>query len=259
MHIHISDYLDFFEENVFLDQHHQQQQQQQRANNNNKEETAFPAFTALLDKAIKKRKAKSLTKRGGGGGGQVLVVAEQHDNNNTDSQDRSHGPKKEASSVIYDHHHHHHQHENGNGQDEVLLPGRSAMEQRILSRCSDAGFTPYISYPEKKHHTHAVPLRKPWNVQLTAAPFHACYVRLVEYVAYKCHVDPCRVHAFVADLDEEVATRSKKRKSNNIMINYYHFEIRSKQPDAGNATIEKKEAASGKKKEEKSKQRICGT
>jgi hypothetical protein len=29
---------------------------------------------------------------------------------------------------------------------EVFLSARTAVEQRILFRCSDAGFTPYISY-----------------------------------------------------------------------------------------------------------------
>lgn len=69
-------------------------------------------------------------------------------------------------------------------------------------------FSTYISYPDKLSHTRYTPNQE--KITLTAEPFHRCYARLVEYVAYKSHMAPDKIHTIVADLDEEVVALCAK-------------------------------------------------
>ena len=71
-------------------------------------------------------------------------------------------------------------------------------------------FSPYITYTDKKSHTKANPYTE--KVTLTPDPFHSCYAQLVEYVAYRSHVAPEKIHSIVANLDEEVMALCVKGK-----------------------------------------------
>jgi len=83
-----------------------------------------------------------------------------------------------------------------NGRGRVVLDVASNMHHKELLNRGSKGFSPYLSYPDSNSHTEAK--------RASPEPFHRCYSRLLEYIAYKTHTDVARIHAIVASLDEEV-------------------------------------------------------
>ncbi|CAB9525053.1 expressed unknown protein [Seminavis robusta] len=192
---HVKGYLEFLEENLM-------------DNNKSKEQqSAFPAFAAVLEKAISGKQQANPSD------GSTRNNNSQPQSIDGDCDIDPSGATEKNDQHPYDAAQNDSENDvEGKDTATVLLPGRTSVEQRMLFRCTKDGFTPYLSYPDTKRHT--LVSRDPQNhlrADMTANPFHVCYTRLVEYMAYKCHANAAQIHCFVTELDEEVSLQCRRR------------------------------------------------